>query len=109
MGGCPTPLAPRSLLTKFALVAKSLTIEAAKGVGYVDANRVSDVSSEQGVRQSGGLKGKDEEIGVLPLAVTECSQAADMGNSFHSQSMQDLLFRHESHLRRENGSFCTVA
>ena len=65
-------------------MTETLTVEAAEGVGYVNANRVSDVSSEQGVRQSGGLKGKDEEIGVLPLAVTECSQAADMGNSFHS-------------------------
>ena len=109
MGGCPTPLAPRSLLTKFARVAKSLTIEAAKGVGYVDANRVSDVSSEQGVRQSGSLKGKDEEIGVLPLAVSKCGQAADMGDPFDTQAFENLLLSHETHFWCEDGALGTVS
>ena len=59
-------------------MAEPLTSEAAKRVGDEHANRVADVTSEQGVGEGRSLESEDEETGILPFAVSEGRQTADM-------------------------------
>ena len=63
-------------VAKFDRVSEALSFEASHGIWNVNVDVVTNVTSEQGGRQSGGLKRDTEEAGVTSLSVFEGSQAA---------------------------------
>ena len=109
MRSCSTPLTPWTLLAELVAVSVPLAFETAEWVRNEYPHCVADVASEEGVWKFGGFESEHEETGVLSLSVTESCQAAYVGNSFRSQTIEDFRLCHEPHLRCEYGTFGAVS
>ena len=90
-------------------MSKTLTLEAAQGIGDEDTNVFSEPTDVDFVRQSSRVKCEDKKTGVSMLAVTERGDPADVRDSVTPQIRLDLLLRHVTQFWGEDCTFGCVA